>query len=258
MQHLNTISVKVSIIIVSYNSYSELNYFFKSLIMVEPNLAEVEIILVENGTSKAVGKIQSDYSEYFNRFSLMWSDNNVGFGGGNNIGANVATGSILAFFNPDLIFQEPIITKIITNSEKYTLSGFKLYSLQGNVINYIGYRPKYFLLNPILKILTPLIGNDCFSFLRFFYWPWGASLIVKSHDFRMIGGFDESFFLCNEEPDLVERLGVTRFGIIDAKIIHDEGHSGNGKFRRSMYIRSTARFFKKYNLKGLRYYLRNV
>lgn len=256
--HLKTISIRVSIIIVSYNSYSELILFFKSLTLIETNLSEVEIVLVENGTSKAINKIRSEYSRFFNRFTLVWSERNVGFGGGNNIGANMATGDILAFFNPDLIFQEPIITKLKVSMEKYSLSGFKLYDIHGRVTNYVGYRPKYFLLNPFLKILVPLIEKECFSFLRVFYWPWGASLVVRSADFRRVQGFDESFFLCNEEPDIVERMGIKKFGIINSHIVHDEGHSGKGSFRRSMYIRSTVRFFHKYNLKGIRFYLRNV
>ena len=63
---------------------------------------QLEIIVVDNSpTNENVRDYV--YSCSFNNIKYIKADNK-GFGNGNNIGARIANGEILAFINPDIIF----------------------------------------------------------------------------------------------------------------------------------------------------------
>ena len=68
--------------------------------------------------------------------------------------------------------------------------------------------------------------------------------------------FDESMFLCNEEPDLMHRLNIKKVRIFDRNIIHLEGHTTEiHEVRFKEWLKTTQYYLEKYNNSYKRYIL---
>src|SRR3990167_11265047 len=87
----------LSIIYVNYNSLTDLSQSIRSLIKYgfKKNL---EIIVVDNGHSKEIKKI---LSQFHTKVKLIRSKINGVYGAGNNLGALISAGKYLLFLNPD-------------------------------------------------------------------------------------------------------------------------------------------------------------
>ena len=89
----------VSIILVSYNTsrltQAAINAIYQSRTDTE---LTVEIIVVDNGSQDDTVKA---ITKNFPEVKLISVDKNLGFGGGNNVGAQYAKGDILFFLNTD-------------------------------------------------------------------------------------------------------------------------------------------------------------
>ena len=86
-----SLAAQTSVIIVSYNSGSFLRDCVLSVLGTEP---QVEIVLVDNDS--ADGAVRAVEAE-FPTIKVIRSDRNIGFGAGNNLGANTRSDSIWFF-----------------------------------------------------------------------------------------------------------------------------------------------------------------
>ena len=102
--------MKISVIVVAYKSGDVLVKCLDSIAKYNDIGDELEVIVVDNSPEEARIEKDLEKSEYKN-YHYIPSDNR-GFGAGNNQGADIATGDILAFLNPDIILIEPIFKKV--------------------------------------------------------------------------------------------------------------------------------------------------
>ena len=91
--------MKVSIILVNYNSSALLRQCLKS-IYEQTKEIPFEIIVVDNASSDNSREI---VCSEFSNVQLIKSAENLGFSRGNNLGASLAKGTYLLFLNTDTI-----------------------------------------------------------------------------------------------------------------------------------------------------------
>ncbi len=253
--------VDISIIVVNYRSYEKLLNCLASVKNSHPKIS-YEVIVVDNDEKKTIEK---DLKLKFNWVSYIKSLGNIGFGAGNNLGAEYAKGEYLFFLNPDtIVLPESIdhLYKFIVEDKKVGVvapllldTNNKPYPLQGTAdltpiraIFALSFINKLFLKNPISRKFWLLDWNrkqakEC-------YVVPGTSFLISRNIFKKIGGFDEKFFLYFEEFDLCKRiknLGLKNYIIPNARVIHIWGASTRKrKGVNDIFVKSRLYYFKKW------------
>lgn len=252
----------VSIIIVHYKVEKELIACISSIL--KSNVKEpYEIIVVDNDEKKT---IDIDLKKKFPEVKYVPAKINLGFGGGNNLGALHSRGEFLFFLNPDTIVKEHAIDRLVEFLETHKKAGIvapifldskeKVYPSQGS------------------EELTPLSAIFSLSFInkllpsnpiskRYFLSNWnkknprkvdnvpGTSFLIRENLFEKVGKFDENFFLYFEEFDLCKRVRELRYDLFilpSSQIIHFWGVSTNRSPLniKKIFLESKFYYFKKH------------
>ena len=213
--------MKMSIITVAYKSPEILLKSINSLFKYNDLENEIEYILVDNSpVNERVNLKLPD--EIMDNIIYVPADNQ-GFGAGNNVGAKHASGEILAFINPDIIFIEPILKNVYEN----------------------------FKLNQQLVMMGCKLLNDYFNVKNMYI--SGANIFIRKKTFFDCGMFDENIFMYYEEPDLTRRVKLLDNNLIkfnkDIKMIHLEKKSTpNTLFSVKQEFKSAIYYGRKYGL----------
>lgn len=253
--------MKLSIIIVNYEVKEKVLECIKSIYDAKSK-TEFEIIVADNGDTES---IQNVLKKYFPKVIYVKSHKNLGYGGGNNLGATYARGKYLFILNPDtLVFKNTLdeLVKFLDKNRDVGIVSPLLVDEDKNPFALQGARE-----------LTPFRGIVCLSFIeKLFpnnhfsrkYWlkDWkhtqlkevdvcpGTAFMISKKLFNEFGGFDEKFFLYFEENDIsnrVRRLGYKIYILTKAKIFHEVGASTK-QLQNSNYffLKSRYLYFKKY------------
>ena len=256
--------MNVSIIIINFNTKDLILACVESIIRQTSGLT-YEIIVVDNasidGSARAL-------SEQFPQTILIESNENIGFGSANNLGAEIAKGKYLFFLNSDTIllnnsilvlfhFSESNFTKlkvgitggILLDEHKLETASFGPLPSKTNLIKSIlGFLPRF----------TKMNSNEIKFFQTNGYlevgYIMGADMFISKSDFKKIGGFDLNIFMYYEETDLQLRLknaGYHNYIIAGTQIIHFEGLSfnqaGANNNKRMLVTKSMFYFFRKHS-----------
>jgi len=191
--------------------------------------------------------------------------NNIGYGGGCNLGAKKAKGKYLLFLNPDTGVLPGSLKKMIDFLEKnneVAVLGPKLFNSQKMDLQVTCVGD----LDPLTAIFSLSFFNKIFPDNQFsqkyFLSDWdrnsikevgavsGAALMIRKDIFKKIDGFDEDFFLYFEEIDLCRRINMLGKKVVyypEAGIIHFKGKSSQatGNKTKKYFLASRFNFFKK-------------
>ena len=172
-----------------------------------------EIIIVDNNSEQANYEHLVQLTQ--GRYQIIRSKINTGFGLGNMLGAEQATGDYLCFLNSDVLLVEDCITPLV----EY-LSATK----DVGVITPQQYRPHAtaYSFRHKFGIRRDLFGDDIFEYLFPKKFPKrsdlsrtepfvvseinGSFMLFPTVVFWEIGGFDTNIFLFHEEYDIARRL----------------------------------------------------
>ena len=200
----------IGVVIVAYRSAAVIAETIDAL----PANRFAAIVVVDNASpddSAAVVRAQARPD-----VTLVVSDTNCGFGGGNNLGVSALppTATRILFLNPDAVIDEPSVLRLarwLDERPGCALVGARVRS-NGQPVTSAG-RP-----STLLTELRPLLPRALGSRLparRFdasyakggpVGYVEGACMLVDRDRFERAGRFDESFFLYFEELDLANRL----------------------------------------------------
>lgn len=179
---------------------------------------DVPVVLVNNSQDDAERIAAFDGG----RVQVIHAGENLGFGAGCNLGAEVATTPYLLFLNPDAMLMESAIDALLRAAAEHPeASAFNPY-----LSDETGK-----LRNKRSSILLPMGRIEAAVFAKGGDVPvlTGAALMVRRDAFDAVGGFDERIFLYHEDDDIALRLadhGPLRI-VADAKVLHRGGH-GSG------------------------------
>jgi len=242
--------MKISVITVAYKSADILEKSIRSIFQYNDIGDDLEYILVDNSPMEdRVNKRLS--KEILDKIIYIPADNK-GFGAGNNKGAEVAKGEILAFLNPDIILIEPIFKEIyheFSIKKNMAMMGCKLLyeDLTPSFSFYFDY--KY----SVLKKWTLKLWNKLNYFDSNSMYLSGADMFIRKSVFQKCGRFDENIFMYYEEPDITRRIKKSCNGDVlfnkRIKMIHLEKKSTPNTLNSVKYEFDSAIYYgKKYKL----------
>ncbi|MEI6294030.1 MAG: glycosyltransferase family 2 protein [Methanomicrobiales archaeon] len=196
-----------SIIIVTYNHRQYLDACLKSI---EEQESPHEIIIVDNcSQDDTVIFLRSEYPEV----TLIQSPDNRGFGAANNLGVSHANGEYVVFLNPDTIVHKDWLFSLLSPLEEkdHLITTPKILNYDGLTINTCGNINHFTGLN-----FTRGLGQDPSHYQDTggVSGISGACFAMTIRDFLDIGGFDEHFFLYNEDSDLSWRAHFFDYNIL--------------------------------------------
>ncbi|MDN3608479.1 glycosyltransferase [Vibrio ostreicida] len=241
---------KLSIVIVTYNSNDVIRECLNSIETYNDIGDSLEVIIVDNSPVFEVEHVVNELKLKID-VRLIHNSDNGGFGQGNNIGVKSSNGELIFILNADTILIEPVFKFMLKEFEddKVTAAGFRLVDRKGKLNNSFALYPEYNYVYFFLPISFVNFAVINLGLLSKYIFPWGADFVVRRKDFVKAGMFDESIFLCNEEPDLTKRLNVKKVKIFHKPIVHLEGHTTEIEaLRFDQWIISTRYYFSKYGL----------
>lgn len=244
----------VSVIILNMNRKSYLRKCLNSVL--NSSYKNLEVIVIDNGSTDSS---QTLVKKEFPKVKLIENQQNLGFGGGNNIGIKNARGKLLFLINNDIFLDHLCIEKLVEKAmskEDVGIFGCKIY---------FGY------LNNILQHAGGILDNSGSGILRGFFekdsnlynieyevdWVHGAAIFIRKRVFEEIGLFDTIYHpIYHDEIDLCYRAFKSGFKILyipTAIVYHYESVKSLKTLKTAfLRIRNQLIFvFKFYKLKDL-------
>jgi GT2 family glycosyltransferase len=204
-----SLAQQASVIVVAHNSGDLLLDCIASILRAEP---QVEIVLVDNAsTDGAVERIQTR----FPAVRVLRSGQNLGFGAGNNLGAQAANGTYLAFLNPDAAVEpgwlEALIGALQADPGAGMATSQVLQMDKPGVVSACGLELHY---AGLALARGSGMRRDAFPEIEEVPAVSGASFAIRKDLFESVGGFDPAFFLYMEDVDLSWRARLAGFRIL--------------------------------------------
>lgn len=244
----------VSIITINYNESDVTMEMLESL----NNLTykNVEVIVVDNASPN---DNPESIKENFPQITLIKSEENLGFAGGNNLGVKAAKGNYLLFINNDTIvpkeFIEPLV-ETLSNDRLIGMVSPKIkFHWDPSLIQYAGYTPmNHWTIrnNSIGYRQKDEGGFDVPGETESIH---GAAMMVPRHVIDKVGLMTEIYFLYYEEHDwaqAIKRAGYKIYYQPKSYILHKESLS-TGKFSplKTYYISRNRIVFARRNFRPL-------
>jgi GT2 family glycosyltransferase len=220
---------EVSIIIVSWNVADLLDHCLSSIRAFCTNFS-YEVIVVDSASSdNSVAMVRSKHPEV----TLIAEPENVGFTKGNNIGLAAATGKHILYLNPDVELIEDAIGPMLEYLEAHAdvgVVGCKLLNTDRSHQSSIG---RYLRLSSLVheyylrekgekfRVSHPDQATTVEVVL-------GACMLVRGEQVRAINGFDERYFMYQEETDMcltLHRQGFHTVYLPTVAMIHHGSQS---------------------------------
>lgn len=227
----------ISVLTVIYNPGQEAFDCVAKLTQIAKDIP-LEIIVVDNNSAKnnlISAKIQNEFPS----IKFIHSNENLGFGGGNNLAFRHSTGDFILCINPDLMMTTSALNNLLTTlseNQEIGIIGAKTYDEQGTLV-YTA-RLDY----SILRLATQYLGfNHLFPTLlhgnlrekmtlatEYFEADWlqGSCLLMSRSNYSDLNGFDENFFLYMEDTDVCLRTRQAGLKVVyepSAEVTHIGG-----------------------------------
>jgi GT2 family glycosyltransferase len=211
--------VEVSIVIVNWNGREHLDTCLTSVAALVG--VRFETIIVDNGsTDGSASFVQSRFPDV----RVVALSENRGFAGGNNAGARVATGRFLVFLNNDTAVEPTWLARLVAGVDEaagfVVMASCIVYMHDPARIDSAG--------DGLLRWGGPFKWHhgapvELARETREVFAACGCALLVPRAVFNELGGFDEDFFLSNEDVDLSYRARLAGYRVryvADAVVRH--------------------------------------
>ncbi len=189
----------LSIIVVNYNSENELVRLLESISLCI-NM-EYEVLVWDNSPQPLRVKLPAN-TKYSH------SSENLGYGTAINRSVIQSNGEFLLLLNPDVILRSfpddpgslfvnnvAVIGAVQGWPEMKTTTVFRFRSLQSALIELLFLEGRF-----LRKSFRELLSPEENIFVQ------GSCMLVRKTDFQVIRGFDEQFFMYEEEADFCKRI----------------------------------------------------
>ena len=204
----------LSIIIVNFKSKTKLISCLNSIYQADLAGLSYEIIVVENNSGDDLTDLTVKYPD----LKLIVSEQNLGMGGGNNLGIKNSSGRFILISNPDIVFEPDTIKKLLNYLAANSRAGLvapKLVNPDGSLQLSCLRFPKLYI--PILRRTAIgrffkkqldyyLMAEADHNLVQSVDWVLGACFIVRRADLAADNKlFDERYFMYFEDVDLCRR-----------------------------------------------------
>lgn len=264
----------VSIIIVNYNVYADVMNCIESIKEFEKDIS-YEIIVVDNNShDRSIEKITTQIPDVI----FMPLEQNYGFGYANNRAMEIAKGEYFLLMNPDIeVSDDSILSMVeyIKANDNVAAVGPVQINPNSGIERYYSLFPSFYsrmmqefglyVKAPFMKQIFNQFWNDNIRKGKPFDVDWiiGSCLLLRRKIFENVGGFEEAFFLFEEEVEWEYRMhkkGWRKVILPYIKVLHNH-HTSISKigenYRRFHEFRSRIIFSKKHDKFPINY-LRNI
>jgi GT2 family glycosyltransferase len=225
-----TVRDTASVIIVAYDSGPGLLACVASVWADEPDW---EVIVVDNGG----GGEELDAVAAAGRVTIVSPPDNLGFGGGCNLGAKLASGKALVFLNPDTVVAPGSLRRLVDPLEDDEV-GIVTGRLR------LLYEPEFLHAAGTVVHISGLGWSDGFGTAADVAatqtevtTPCGAAMAMRTDFFHELGGFHDEFFLYQEDIQLGWRVQMSGRRVVccaEADVYHDYDFERHTKKRYFM------------------------
>ena len=260
--------MKLSIIIVSYNVKSYVEQSLRSAFRaIDAAGIDAEIFVVDNDSpDNTPGYLCQQFpKKEFPSLHILPNARNVGFGRANNQAARRATGDYILFLNPDTIITEHTLKDLLTYADEHEdlgCMGVSMYSAKGvfGKESKRGVPTVWASFCKVFKLSAIFPKSKLFGGYYLQHLPAdkpceteivsGACMLCRNDRLKILGGFDEEFFMYGEDTDLSYRFlqaGYKNY-YLPTPIIHYRGESAYKNMYRHVhnFYEGILMFFKKH------------
>ena len=215
-------SALISVVVVNYNCLRWLDRFFPSL-QKQTIFEQTEIIIVDNTSRDGSAENCEKQMAAWSNGVFLQTGGNYGFGGGSNRGARIARGKYLLFLNPDVWLEENCLAELWARAETTGVQAAcpLVLDYDSDAVQTVG-SSGFDLFGSVIPAKPEKNLERVFSVGTFFF--------ISRELFEKVGGFDEMFFLYNEEMDLSWRVwmaGECVALVRSARIHHQAASAGD-------------------------------
>ncbi len=249
------INVLVSVVTINYNGYQDTCDLIESLLNIVKSV-NLDIIVVDNASLNKEAEL---ISEKFPDITVIQSEKNLGFAGGNNLGIKKSKGDYIFLLNNDTFIENDgflsLVNYLSKNEQVAAVSPKILFSGEDHHVQFAGFTPlsRITLRNNIIGFLQPDDGRwDNAAKTPIIH---GAAVMVKKSAIEKVGLMPEMYFLYYEELDWSAsflRAGFEMWYIPDCVIYH-KGSMTTGKNSpmKTYYMTKNRLLYAKRNLGAL-------
>jgi N-acetylglucosaminyl-diphospho-decaprenol L-rhamnosyltransferase len=222
--------VTLSVIVVGYNRRDLLAGCLDSLLANQGD-PSVEVIVVDNASHDGTPAM---VAERYPAVRLIANQENVGYGGGCNVGLAAARGQYLMVLNQDIVVKPGALVALVAFAEAHPEAGvvgarmeYEDGRFQHSAFRFPDSKQAFF---GFFDALVPLDSPPNGRYLSTqFYRPFeaehllGACLLFRREALDQVGTFDPIFFMYFEETDLCVRLrqaGWRNYYLPTARVMH--------------------------------------
>lgn len=256
----------LSIIIPSYNTK---DYLLRCINSIKKNTLGIkyELIIVDNGSVDGSKEVLQRLES--KDLAVIFNKENVGFAGANNLGFEKASGNYILYLNSDTLVTTNVLGEMVQwmkENPKVGVVSSALGGKDGKLQATGGYFPtlsRVFLwmlgiddipfLGRFIKSFHPhtpdYFGNSSYLFSHEQDWVTGAFFLTRSRLMKIIGEWDEEYFMYVEEVDLCFRIKKNGWKIMylpQWKVVHYGGASSRKEFPILSEYQGLKRFYTKF------------
>jgi GT2 family glycosyltransferase len=190
------------------------------------------------------------FLEYFSdlNITLICNSSPKGFGSNHNAAFHFATGEIFVILNPDirapLLDINPLLETI--SYSKVGACAPAVFSVKGEPEDSARHFPSFLTL--VNRVISNKRHSDYQSLIHPIEVDWVAGMFVmfRADVFRLLGGFDERYFMYMEDADICRRLNRLNYLVVldpRCRVTHDARRSSRKHFRYMIWhLKSALRF----------------
>lgn len=255
---------KLSITIVAYRNYSEVEDAVRSIEQYTESSIEKRTYIVDNSGKDSIHlKECIDFQHWLSQYhdvTYLNPEENLGFGQGHNYILNKLDSKFHAIVNPDILLRDDAFASLLEYMEQHPDVGMCI----PNMIDVEGKRQKAY--RRELTVFDMFIRMFCpWLFPKRMAWhtmqdmdysvpfrvPFGQGsfLVIRTDLFKELKGFDDRYFMYLEDADLCKRVNTCSKLMYcpSATVIHKwrkGSHKNLALFK--YHIDSMRRYFKKW------------
>lgn len=250
--------MKVSIVIVEYNSLAELQRCSESL--KKGFMYEVELIASSN-SCYPVDK-QVEVRTAFPQFKWSFNEKNGGFAYAMNQGLKLATGDFLIIANPDCVFIDKLdeMVDFLQQNPKVGAIAPQIVdeneAIQDSCRHYVSVQS--FVWRQIRRRFTgeEVLLNPCIDYTRVQTVDWviGAFIMVSRSVYKKTGGLSDDYFMYAEDMDWCTRIRLAGWEVVYYPKVKIQ-YKGTRSARKNtgsakIFINSLRTYWKKFGYFG--------